>query len=174
MLGGALARLEVPDKVERLPKNPEGEPNSKEKLNHEGSLSDLADLAVTDVSLRPGFPSPAVPEFTRRGGHPLGVNCYFGCTSLQTENLEAALARFAAVTTVRKEIAIVEHVELRKAIRQQQLPLSSCRDLGSYVRDLGSCVHDRAAPGPDRPYCSIYIPSRRMHPSYSFTHSTYC
>jgi hypothetical protein len=86
MLGGALSRLEVSDKVERLPKKPEGEPNSKEKLNHQDSLSDLADL----------------------------VNCFFGCTSLQTENLEAALVRFAAVTTVRKEIAIVEHVDCEK------------------------------------------------------------
>jgi hypothetical protein len=37
MLDGAPSGLEVPDKVERLPKKPKGETNSKEKLNHQRS-----------------------------------------------------------------------------------------------------------------------------------------
>jgi hypothetical protein len=35
MLDSAPSGLEVPDKVERLPKKPKGKTNSKEKLNQE-------------------------------------------------------------------------------------------------------------------------------------------
>ena len=60
MLDGALSGLEVSDKVECLPKKLKGETNSKEKLNHEGSLSDRLNLvsnrqAPIDLLLIPGY-----------------------------------------------------------------------------------------------------------------------
>ena len=55
MLGSAPSGLEVPDKVERLPKKPNGKTNSKEKLNHEAAYPTALSLCQTASPEPTGF-----------------------------------------------------------------------------------------------------------------------